>query len=73
MSTCRSCDKVFFGPKRALCCHACYLDGQERRKQGEAAYDEEHKGPQYAWNEASLAVYREGWITGWVTAKYPKP
>jgi hypothetical protein len=45
----------------------------ERRKEGEAAYDKEHSEPSYGFSETSLAVYREGWISGWITAKYSKP
>ena len=73
INTCVTCDNTFFGPKRAPCCHVCYSIGLERRAMAMAAYDEEHKDPRYGFNETSLAVYREGWITGWTTAHFAKP
>jgi len=70
INTCRACERTFFGPKRAPCCHECFLIGMERRKEGEAAYDAEHPDQQYGFSETSLVVYREGWISGWTTAKH---
>lgn len=69
VNTCRSCELTFFGPKRAPCCHACFQVGMQRRKEGEAAYEEEHKEPRYGFDQTALVVYREGWISGWQSGK----
>ena len=73
-NTCGACEVTFIGPKRA---HLCYIHQQEaeaRHAEATAAYEEAHKdkSAERYFGESSIFMYRNGWIAGWMSLKYPK-